>query len=260
MGQQCHLIMKQFGLIGFPLSHSFSKKYYLEKFEREGIADVGYDLYPIEHIDELPALLDAQPALAGINVTIPHKIAVMAYLDSISDEAKAIQAVNCITIDRRAGGKPVLAGYNTDVYGFEQSLKPLLRPHHTQALLLGNGGAAKAVCYALERLGIAYTLVSRKPDVGQLNYADLNEAVVDSHTLIINSTPLGTYPNVSDCPDVPYEMLTDRHLLYDLVYNPEVTEFLRRGLAQGATIKNGMEMLVLQAERNWEIWNAAAGG
>lgn len=260
MGQQCHLTMKQFGLIGFPLSHSFSKKYYLEKFEREGIDDVGYDLYPIERVDELPALLEAHPALAGINVTIPHKIGVMAYLDHVSDEAQAIQAVNCITIDRSGGGKPVLAGHNTDVHGFEASLKPLLQPHHTHALLLGNGGAAKAVRYALERLGIEHTIVSRRPGAGQLAYADLNEDTMASHTLIINSTPLGTYPQVADCPDIPYGMLTDRHLLYDLVYNPEVTEFLRRGLAQGAAIKNGMEMLVLQAERNWEIWNGLAPG
>ena len=252
--------MKQFGLIGFPLSHSFSKKYYLDKFEREGIADAGYDLYPIERIEELPALLEAHPQLAGINVTIPHKISVMAYIDHLADEARAIQAVNCITIDRRAGDKPVLAGYNTDVYGFEQSLKPLLQPHQQQALVLGNGGAAKAVFYALGRLDITYKTVSRNPAPGQLGYDELTDGVMASHTLIINTTPLGTYPNVAGCPDIPYAALTDRHLLYDLVYNPEVTEFLRRGQAQGAAIKNGMEMLVLQAERNWEIWNGLTPG
>lgn len=247
--------MKEFGLIGFPLSHSFSKKYYLDKFAREGIAGVAYELYPIERIDELPALLADNPALAGINVTIPHKIAVMQYLDHLSGEARAIDAVNCIKIDRAGGGKPVLTGYNTDVHGFEQSLKPLLRPHHRQALVLGNGGAAKAVFYALERLGIAYKTVSRNPADGQLGYGQLTPEVMGEHTVIINTTPLGTYPNVDACPDIPYGLLADRHLLYDLVYNPEVTEFLRRGQAQGATIKNGMEMLVLQAERNWEIWN-----
>ncbi len=252
--------MKQFGLIGFPLSHSFSKKYYLDKFEREGIADVGYELYPIERIEELPALLEAHPALAGINVTIPHKISVMAYIDHLADEARAIQAVNCITIERRAGEKPVLAGHNTDVYGFQQSLKPLLQPHHHHALVLGNGGAAKAVFYALDRLGIAYQTVSRNPAPGQLGYSELTSDVMASHTLIINTTPLGTYPNVEGCPAIPYGMLSDRHLLYDLVYNPEVTEFLHRGQAQGAAIKNGMEMLILQAERNWEIWNGIASG
>lgn len=251
--------MKQYGLIGFPLSHSFSKKYYLEKFERENITGVEYELYPIEQIEQLPELINGQPNLSGINVTIPHKISVMQYVDHLSDEARAIDAVNCIKIDRKPGKKPVLTGYNTDVYGFEQSLKPLLQPHHTHALVLGNGGAAKAVFYALSQLGITYTTVSRNPTANQLGYRDLSPSVMDIHTLIINTTPLGTYPEVSTCPDIPYERISDRHLLYDLVYNPEITEFLRRGQAHGATTKNGLDMLILQAERNWEIWTGLTG-
>lgn len=247
--------MKQFGLIGFPLSHSFSKKYYLDKFQRESIAGVEYELYPLEQVGELPELIDSQPNLLGINVTIPHKISVMHYVDRLSDEARVIDAVNCIKIDRSTGGKPILTGYNTDVYGFEQSLKPLLKAHHIQALVLGNGGAAKAVFYALRQLGIGYTVVSRQPKAQQIGYGDLSEAVMNSHTIIINTTPLGTYPAVSEFPDIPYGMISEQHLLYDLVYNPETTEFLRKGQKLGATIKNGMEMLVLQAERNWEIWN-----
>lgn len=250
--------MKQFGLIGFPLSHSFSKKYYIEKFEREGITGVEYELFPIASIDQFPHLIETHPALAGVNVTIPHKISVMQYLDHLSDEARAIDAVNCIQIQRQPGATPILTGYNTDVYGFEQSLKPLLRNHHSQALVLGNGGAAKAVFYALTRLGITYKVVSRTPGAGQWGYDGLTPDIMDTHTLVINTTPLGTHPNVSECPDIPYTMLSDRHLLYDLVYNPAVTEFLRRGQNQGATTKNGLEMLELQAERNWEIWNAQA--
>lgn len=248
-------MMKKFGLIGFPLTHSFSKKYYDAKIERLHLEGVGYDLYPIPAITEFPGLVEGDPQLMGVNVTIPYKIAVMDYLDRLSPEAEAIAAVNCICIERH-DGRNVLTGYNTDVYGFSESLKPLLRPHHTSALILGNGGAAKAVIFALSSLGIDYAVVSRSPREGQLTYAGLDAAVMDSHPLIINTTPLGTYPNVTDCPDIPYTLLSERHLLYDLVYNPSETEFLKRGKASGATIKNGLEMLELQAERNWELWNS----
>lgn len=248
--------MKKFGLIGFPLAHSFSKKYYDAKIEREQIPAVGYDLYPIPAITDFPALVENDPQLLGINVTIPYKIAVMGYLDRLSPEAEAIAAVNCIRIERDRSGKPVLTGYNTDVYGFTESLKPLLKPHHDAALILGNGGAAKAVSFALGQLGIAHTVVSRSPQQGQLAYTQLDAAVIGIHPLIINTTPLGTYPAVAQCPEIPYDLLDDRHLLYDLVYNPAETEFLKRGKAHAAVVKNGLEMLELQAERNWEIWSA----
>lgn len=248
--------MKKFGLIGFPLSHSFSKKYYDAKIERLQLADIGYDLYPIPAITEFPGLIESDPLLMGINVTIPYKIAVMDYLDHLSPEAEAIAAVNCIRIERTKGRKPILTGYNTDVHGFSESLKPLLRTQHTTALILGNGGAAKAVAFALGQLGIDYVIVSRSPKEGQLTYTQLDATIVGNHALIINTTPLGTYPNVNDCPAIPYQLLDERHLLYDLVYNPSETEFLNRGKARGATIKNGLEMLELQAERNWDLWNA----
>lgn len=249
--------MKKFGLIGYPLTHSFSKKYYDAKFERERITGVDYQLYPIEAITEFPQLITADPLLMGVNVTIPYKISVMDYVHRLSPEAKAIAAVNCIRIER-SGSEPVLTGYNTDVYGFMASLKPLLRPWHTAALVLGNGGAAKAVLYALSQLGIETHLVSRSPKAGQYAYGQLDGTLLAKHLLIINTTPLGTYPAVNSCPDIPYNLLGEKHLLYDLVYNPETTEFLKQGGHRGATIKNGLEMLELQAERNWEIWNTEA--
>lgn len=250
-------MMKKFGLIGFPLEHSFSKRYYDTKIEREQIPGVGYELFPIPAITEFPRLVEDDHQLMGINVTIPYKIAVMAYLDQVSPEAEAIAAVNCIRIERQGRHRPLLTGYNTDVYGFRESLKPLLQPHHHAALILGNGGAAKAVSFALDQLGIAHTVVSRSPRNGQLAYTQLSATVLDIHPLIINTTPLGTYPDIDGYPDIPYHLLGKHHLLYDLVYNPSETAFLKRGKASGAAIKNGLEMLELQADRNWEIWNAA---
>ena len=246
--------MKKLGLIGYPLGHSFSKSYYLNKFENENIIDIDYDLYPIEHISSFEELYLSDPNYVGFNITIPHKQNIMPYLTELSTEAKEIQAVNCITI-KRSGEKVILKGYNTDAYGFQKSLQPLLQSHHTHALILGNGGAAKAVCYALRQLGIEYKLISRTKAKDQLTYQDLDKEIMASHKLIINCTPLGTYPNVSDFPDIPYEFITSDHLLYDLIYNPEETTFLSKGKANGATIKNGYEMLVLQAGQNWKIWN-----
>lgn len=248
--------MKKFGLIGFPLAHSFSKKYYDAKIDRQQITGVNYELYAIPSIADFPRLIADNPLLMGVNVTIPYKIDVMDFLDSLSAEAEAIAAVNCIRIDRPTNGEPRLTGYNTDVYGFAESLKPLLRPEHDTALVLGNGGAAKAVTFALTQLGIAHSIVSRAAGKGQYTYAQLDADIIESHPLIINTTPLGTYPAVIDCPDIPYDYLSERHLLYDLVYNPTKTEFLKRGQAKGAVVKNGLEMLELQAERNWEIWMA----
>lgn len=246
--------MKKLGLIGYPLGHSFSKSYYLNKFEKENIHDIDYDLYPIEHISSFEELYLSDTAYGGFNITIPHKQNILPYITELSTEAEEIQAVNCITI-KRCGDKVILKGYNTDAYGFQNSLQPLLEPHHSRALILGNGGAAKAVCYVLKQLGIEYNLISRAKANSCLTYQDLNKEIMESHKLIINCTPLGTYPNINDCPDIPYEFITREHLLYDLIYNPEETTFLAKGKAKGAAIKNGYEMLVLQAEQNWKIWN-----
>ncbi|SEN80613.1 shikimate dehydrogenase [bacterium A37T11] len=258
--------MKKFGLIGYPLKHSFSKQYYNDKFEKEGITDCVYELLPLQQISELPGLLKASPELCGLNVTIPHKIGVMFYLDKISPEAKEVDAVNCIKIIKRnpvesffcgevGVDKVQLAGFNTDVYGFEESLKPLLPKRPIKALVLGDGGAARAVFYVLKKLHIDFSVVSRRATSKQLSYEQVNPEVIAQHLLIINTTPLGTFPDVEACPQIPYEYLSKDHLLYDLVYNPAETAFLKRGAARGATVKNGMEMLVLQAEKNWEIWN-----
>ena len=247
--------MKLFGLIGFPLTHSFSKKYFAEKFEREGIVDCAYELYPIERISMLAALLVDQPAIAGMNVTIPYKVAVLDFVDELDPAAAYIGAVNTLHISDR-GGKRFIKGYNTDAYGFEASLKPLLEPQHKHALIFGDGGAAKAVKYVLEQLNISYTSVLRKPQEGCLTYGDLNESSIATSTILINTTPLGTYPDVEACPDIPYEFITSQHLAYDLVYNPEETTFLQRAKAQGAKTKNGLNMLHLQAERAWTIWTA----
>lgn len=257
--------MKKFGLIGYPLVHSFSKQYYTEKFQKLGLSEYSYELFPLPLISSFPQLLKDEPELCGLNVTIPHKIGVLYYLDWVSPEAKVVNAVNCIKIIKKdplddffsgeCSLEPVrLHGYNTDVYGFEESLKPLLKKWHTRALVLGNGGAARAVFYVLKKLNIDYTVVSRKASHLQLAYEDINKDVIENHSLIINTTPVGTYPNVEDCLDIPYNFIGKKHLLYDLIYNPEETEFLKRGRLNGASIKNGQEMLELQAEKNWEIW------
>jgi shikimate dehydrogenase len=233
------------------LSHSFSKKYFTEKFEKEARSDCHYELYPISSIDELPDLLAAHPLLEGLNVTIPYKKQVLPFLDVVAIPA-GLEACNCIRIQQ---GK--LTGYNTDSIGFEQSLQPLLQSHHQKALVLGNGGAAEAVVYVLKKLGITVDLVSRNLHHGStLTYADLAETVMRECTLIVNTTPLGMYPEVNTCPPIPYQNISNRHLLFDLVYNPAKTLFLQKGEAQGAVIKNGEEMLILQAEESWRIWNS----
>lgn len=247
--------MRTFGLIGFPLSHSFSKKYFSEKFEQEGIADCKYELFPIENIDAVQALIEEDVTLAGLNVTIPHKVAVLTYLDEVDDAAKEIGAVNCIAI-QKSEGKKWLKGYNTDAYGFEESLKPFLKSHHTQALVLGDGGAAKAVKYVLKKLGIAYVSVVRKAIPGAILYEEITPEMMSDHLVVINTTPLGTFPAIEAAPAIPYHLLTAQHLAYDLVYNPEETEFLKRAKQRGAATKNGLEMLQLQALRAWSIWNS----
>jgi len=261
--------MKQYGLIGYPLSHSFSKKYFTEKFKNEKIANHVYNLYELSNLSDFPELLRAHPKLCGLNVTVPHKIGVVRYMDWISEEAKSVGAINCIRISAES---PVLAafsgevgikdhdfkleGFNTDVYGFEHSIKPLLKPQHKKALLLGNGGAARAVKCVLDKLEIPYTLVTRRRDRHSILFSELTAELMAEHTIIINTTPLGTSPNVQECPPIPYEYITAHHLLYDLIYNPEQTLFLKRGHDVGAATKNGYEMLVLQAEKSWEIWNS----
>lgn len=244
-------MMHQLGLIGYPLSHSFSKRYFGAKFAREGIADYQYDLYPIASITELPALLAAQPRLVGLNVTIPYKEQILPYLQYIDPAATQVGAVN--TVLRRHDG---LHGYNTDVFGFMHSLRPLLQPQHTQALILGTGGAAKAVAYSLDALDIAHHMVSRRHSPKGLTYEHLTAEVVARSTLIINTTPLGMSPDTASYPPIPYEAIHSGHLLYDLVYNPAETAFLARGKMQGAATKNGLEMLELQAEKAWELFRS----
>lgn len=247
--------MRLFGLIGFPLSHSFSEKYFEKKFARENITDTLYKLFPLEDISLLPKLIEQYIDLKGLNVTIPYKIPAMSYMQHIEKEAVEIGAINCVKIYREAS-EIKLSGFNTDIYGFRESLLSVLTPHHKHALILGTGGASKAVCYVLDKLGIAYSLVSHtKNDAGYLQYTQLNKEIIETNTLIINTTPLGMFPETNKFPDIPYQFIHEEHLLFDLIYNPGETKFLKMGKGAGATIKNGMEMLELQAEKSWEIWN-----
>jgi shikimate dehydrogenase len=264
--------MRTFGLIGYPLGHSFSRHYFTEKFLREHISGCDYVTFPIPSIVDLPALL-GDPSLLGLNVTIPYKEQVLAYLDDLDPVVTEIGACNCIKIERGDDGAAKLYGYNTDVIGFERSLVKKLQSHHDHALILGTGGAAKAVEYVLRKLGIAYRLVSRNPRPGVrlgsagssgqlgdepsdlLSYEEVDDAVLSEHTLIINTTPLGMSPRLSECPLLPYGAVTPRHYLFDLVYNPARTLFLENGKRQGAVTENGYEMLVIQAEESWRIWN-----
>ncbi len=244
--------MKVYGLIGYPLGHSFSQKYFTEKFLQSGISDCRYDLFPLETINRLPALLQHTPGICGLNITIPHKQNIIPFLDDTTHLPKGLSACNCIKITE---GKMV--GFNTDIAGFEQSLSPLLKPYHTNALVLGNGGAAEAVKFVLNKLKIHYKVVSRElHSDSQITYGNLNGKIIEEHLLIINTTPLGTFPNIDESPDIPYQYLTPQHYLFDLVYNPGKTLFLQKGEEKGAVIKNGYEMLVLQAEESWKIWNS----
>ncbi len=245
--------MRIYGIIGYPLGHSFSKKYFTEKFVKEGIGDATYEVFPLKKIDDLKELLQ-NPQLCGFNITIPYKQSVLSYLDDRTNLPKTLNACNCIKIDN---GK--LSGYNTDIIGFEKSILPQLKNYHTHALILGNGGATEAVKFVLTKLNIAFKVVSRKlRDGSDLTYADLNEKIITSHPLIINTTPLGTFPNVDECADIPYQYLSPKHFLYDLVYNPTETLFLQKGKKHGASIKNGYDMLVIQAEESWRIWNSGS--
>lgn len=240
----------KFGLIGKDISYSFSKNYFTLKFKKLGLNDYEYVNFDLKSIDEFKDLISKE--LKGLNVTIPYKESIINFLDEIDDEAKLIGAVNTIKIDKRGR----LTGFNTDVYGFEESLKPKLKKSHKKALVLGTGGASKAVCYVLDKLKIDYLLVSRSPEKTQISYTDLNRSLLEKYTIIINCTPLGTYPKVEEYPKIPYDCITKKHLLYDLIYNPEKTQFLKEGEKRGADISNGLKMLELQAEKSWKIWMA----
>jgi shikimate dehydrogenase len=248
--------MTLYGLIGYPLSHSFSKKYFTEKFVQLGVSNLNhYDLYELATIDLFPTLIKENEQLKGLNVTIPHKQNVIPFLDSLDESAQKVGAVN--VIKRMSDG--TLRGYNSDYYGFKGSLCQWLESYQAsqqKALVLGNGGAAKAVFAALDDLEIPFQIVSRQKTDSTLSYADLSQEIMTQHTLIINASPVGTYPNVEHCPAIPYQYITDSHFLYDLVYNPEETLFMTKGIEQGAKAKNGLEMLILQAEKAWEIWNS----
>ncbi|MFN5620825.1 MAG: shikimate dehydrogenase family protein [Flavobacteriales bacterium] len=243
--------IQRYGLIGYPLVHSFSKGYFTSRFESMGRADCRYENYALASIEAFPELLQSAQNLRGLNVTIPYKESVIPYLDELDKEARAIGAVNCIRI---RSGKTT--GYNTDVHGFEMSIKPFLENRYERALILGTGGASKAVAYVLERWGIPFHFVSRTPQgERQMGYDVLKAEVMHHFPLIINTTPVGTYPNIDACPYLPYEGLSERHFLYDLIYNPEETTFLRLGRLSGAKTMNGHAMLLLQADRSWQIWN-----
>jgi len=244
--------MRKFGLIGLPLAQSFSKKYFSAKFASEGI-DASYELYELPDISAFTALKDVT-GLCGLNVTIPYKEQVMPFLDELDDIAAGIGAVNVIKFIRQ-NDTLKLKGYNTDAIGFETSLSPLLKPAHKKALILGTGGASKAIDYILRKNGIETTFVSRSAKPGMLTYPQLTEAVMTDHLVIVNASPVGTFPHFDECPDIPYQFITSAHILFDVVYNPAETLFLRKGREQGAVGLNGEEMLIGQAVASWEIWN-----
>ena len=248
--------MDKYGLIGYPLGQSVSIGYFNEKFQDECI-DATYENFEIPSIENLTEILDSNPELKGLNVTIPYKEKVISYLDSISPEARAIGAVNVIKVTHK-GNKTELKGYNSDVIGFTQSIEPLLERYHKKALVLGTGGASKAIIFSLKSLGIETLTVSRYERHGCVRYEDITPEMIKEYNVIVNCTPCGMYPQTDDCPNLPYEAMDSHTLLYDLIYNPDETLFLKKGKAQGATVKNGLEMLLLQAFASWNFWNSDA--
>ena len=247
--------MKRYGLIGYPLGHSFSRNFFNEKFASENI-QAEYVNFEIPSIEQFPEIIRANPNLAGLNVTIPYKEAVIPYLNRLDTDAAAIGAVKVIRINRISPKETELVGYNSDVIGFSRSIEPLLEPHHKKALILGTGGASKAVNFGLKKLGLETLFVSRsRHDEHTLTYQELTPELMDEYKVIVNTTPVGMYPNADEYPDIPYECLTHKHLLYDLLYNPDTTLFMKKGSEQGAVVKNGIEMLLLQAFEAWDIWN-----
>ncbi|MEN8116084.1 MAG: shikimate dehydrogenase [Bacteroidota bacterium] len=246
--------MKRYGLLGYPLTHSFSKRFFTEKFEKENINST-YQNFEIDTIEKFYEVVKNNPEVIGFNVTIPYKEQVIPYLDELNESAREIGAVNTIRVKRTHSGVH-LKGFNTDTYGFESALKPLLKEHHKKALMLGTGGASKALKYVLHRLGIEFISASiEELKENEISYEEIDAKMMDDRLLIINATPLGTYPKVDTFPNIPYEFITDKHLLFDLVYNPEETLFMKKGKAKGATVKNGYEMLLRQAIKSYEIWN-----
>lgn len=244
--------MDKYGLIGYPLGHSFSVTYHNQRFADEGI-NAKYVNFEIPNIEQLIEVLSSNPELKGLNVTIPYKEKVMEYLDYISPEARAIGAVNVIRVVHE-GTKIELRGYNSDVIGFVQSIEPIIESYHKKALVLGTGGASKAICYGLKSLGIEPVLVSRYERPGTIQYASITPDVVKEYNVIVNCTPLGMFPKTNECPALPYEAMDEKNILYDLIYNPDETLFMRKGAERGAAVKNGLEMLLLQAFASWEFW------
>lgn len=247
--------MDKYGLIGYPLTHSFSIGYFNEKFQNEGI-DARYENFEIPTIDALPEILDLQPELRGLNVTIPYKEKVLDYLDYISPEAREIGAVNVIKVIHK-GRKTLLKGYNSDVIGFKQSIEPLIEKFHQNALILGTGGASKAVNHALRSLGLKTVYVSRQDKPGTVRYDQITAEDMKTYNVIVNCTPVGMYPHVDECPPLPYDAMDNHTLLYDLIYNPDETLFLKKGAERRAVTKNGLEMLLLQAFASWDFWQSA---
>lgn len=245
--------MDKYGLIGYPLGHSFSKSYFNEKFENEGI-NAEYINFEIPTLDSLPEILASNPELKGLNVTIPYKEKVISYLDSISPEARAIGAVNVIRVDHR-GNDTYLKGFNSDVIGFTKSIEPLLERFHKKALILGTGGASKAINFGLKSLGLETVFVSRFERPGTIQYSQITPDIIQEYNVIVNCTPCGMYPHIDECPQLPYEAMTSKNILYDLLYNPDETLFMKKGAQHGATVKNGLEMLLLQAFASWEFWH-----
>lgn len=245
--------MDKYGIIGFPLGHSFSPGFFNEKFQNEGI-DAVYEKYELPQIDALKEVLASNPELRGLNVTIPYKQQVMAFLDELSDEARAIGAVNVVRISH-IGKKIKMKGYNSDVIGFTRSIEPFLAKHHKKALILGTGGASKAIEYGLKSLGLNTLKVSRRKSTDTITYEDVTPELIQEYNVIVNCTPVGMYPHTDECPDLPYESMDGHTLLYDLIYNPDETLFMKRGKENGAVVKNGLEMLLLQAYASWEFWN-----
>ena len=245
---------KKYGLIGFPLGHSFSKVFFNKKFSSEGI-EAEYINFEIKDVKELKYVLRENPDLCGLNVTLPHKMDVIPLLDSVTENARNIGAVNVIKFKKGRFGKVLLEGHNSDITGFKQSIEPILNQTHRKALILGTGGASKAIFHGLKQLGIEPVYVSRTPKESCLTYDELTQSTMEEYTVIVNSTPLGMFPKTESCPDIPYRCLTSNHILYDLIYNPDETLFMKKGKEHGAVVKNGLEMLLLQAFISWEIWN-----
>ena len=251
MGEKQEKQMRKFGLIGKNIDYSFSQSYFAAKFKAEEVTDASYQNFDLESISDFPTLLE-DTQIKGFNITIPYKEVIIPYVDKLDKNAKKIGAINTIKFTKK--GK--LKGYNTDYYGFKNAILPHLKPQHTSALILGTGGASKAIAYALQKLNIAYTYVSRNATKeNQISYQQLTEEIIKTNTIIVNCTPLGTFPDIKACPNIPYAAITDKHLLFDLIYNPEESTFLNYGKQKNATIINGYKMLQLQAEKSWKIWN-----